>query len=136
VKIRRILSILTVSALVLFCSALAFAPAPPAHAQQYGDCFVTGASPLNCQSAGSGIVSVAAGATTAVINTAAVAPGARIFLTQDSSTTTGTLLGVTCNTTADDSWVSAKSNGLSFTITVASAPTTNPACYMFQISGQ
>jgi hypothetical protein len=91
-------------------------------------------SPAVCASATTGAVVLAAAATTIVVNTTAVSASAnqQIFLTQDTSTTMGTRLGVTCNTTADLGVVSARVTATSFTIT-GTAPTTNPACYQFHI---
>ena len=89
------------------------------------------ASPAVCAAAPSGNVTVAAAATTKVVNTTAVTANSQILLTFDSSL--GTKLGVTCNTTYVNAYVTARTAGTSFTITVASAPTTNPACFSYTI---
>lgn len=89
------------------------------------------ASPAVCSAAYAGSVTVAASATTKVVNTTAVTANSQILLTFDSSL--GTKLSVTCNTTYTDAWVSARTAATSFTITVASAPTTNPACFSYRI---
>ncbi len=88
------------------------------------------ASPAVCGSASAGSFTVAAAATSEVVDTTAVTANSQIILTFDSSL--GTKLGVTCNTTFDQAYVTARTAGTSFTIT-ASAPSTNPACYSYQI---
>jgi len=89
------------------------------------------ASPAVCGSSASGSVVVAAAATTVQVNTTAVTANSQIQLTFDSSL--GTKLGVTCNTTAVQPTVSARTGGTSFTITVPSAPVTNPACFSYTL---
>ena len=89
------------------------------------------ASPAVCGSAAGGSVVVAVSATTVVVDTTAVTANSQIQLTFDSSL--GTKLGVTCNTTVAPPTVSARTAGTSFTISTASAPTTNPACYSYVI---
>lgn len=89
------------------------------------------ASPAVCAAAPSGSVVVAAAATTEVVNTTAVTASSQIQLTFDSSL--GTKLSVTCNTTVVQGTVSARTGGTSFTITVPTAPTTNPACFSYTI---
>lgn len=88
------------------------------------------AAPAVCGSSPSGSVAVAAAATTVVVNTTAVTANSQIQLTQDSSL--GTKLSVTCNTTANLAFVSARSAGTSFTIT-STAPITNPLCLSYTI---
>jgi hypothetical protein len=108
----------------------------PIHAQQYAECISSIAAPA-CQSAQYGLVTIASGgATTVVVNTTAVTGKAIILLTQDTSTVMGTTLSVTCNTTNQAAWVSARVVGASFTITSASSFTTNPGCYQFHIINQ
>jgi hypothetical protein len=89
------------------------------------------AAPAVCAAAASGSVVVAAAATTVTVNTTAVTASSQIQLTFDSSL--GTKLSVTCNTTPVQPTVSARTSGTSFTITVPSAPTTNPACFSYSI---
>lgn len=89
------------------------------------------ASPAVCGSAASGSVVVAAAATTVVVNTTAVTANSQVQLTFDSSL--GTKLAVTCNTTVVQPTVSARTGGTSFTITLPTAPTTNPACFSYTI---
>ena len=74
---------------------------------------------------------IAATATTVVVDTTAITANSQIMLTFDSSL--GTKLGVTCNTTYAAPRVSARTAGTSFTITVGTAPTTNPACYSYTV---
>lgn len=108
----------------------------PLHAQQYAECISKATAPA-CQSAQYGIVTIASGgATTVVVNTTAVTANAIILLTQDTSTTQGTNLGVTCNTTNEALWVSARTVGQSFTVTSAASFTTNPGCLQFLITNQ
>lgn len=95
-----------------------------------GNCS-SAASPAVCGSSMAGSVVVAAAATTVVVNTTAVTAASQILLTFDSSL--GTKLSVTCNTTFDQPWISARTAATSFTITITTGPTTNPACYSYQI---
>jgi len=89
------------------------------------------AAPAVCGSAAAGSVVIAAGATTVTVNTSAVTANSQIMLTNDDSL--GTKLGVTCNTTINLEWVSARTAGTSFVITTAVAPTTNPECLSYSI---
>jgi len=89
------------------------------------------ASPAVCASSPDGSVAIAAGATTVVVNTTAVTANSQILLQFDASL--GTRLGVTCNATYVSSWISTRTAGTSFTITVAAAPTTNPECFSYSI---
>src|SRR5437899_1395348 len=89
------------------------------------------ASPAVCGAAASGSVVVAAAATTVQVNTTAVSANSQIQLTFDSSL--GTKLSVTCNTTPVQPTVSARTAASNFTITVPTAPTTNPACFSYTI---
>ena len=89
------------------------------------------ASPAACASASAGSVTVAASATTEVVNTTAITANSQVLLTFDSSL--GTRLGVTCNTTAVQGTISARTAGSSFTIKLPTAPSTNPACFGYQI---
>jgi hypothetical protein len=88
------------------------------------------ASPALCRSAAAGSVVVAASSTSVVVQTTAVTANSQIILTFDSSL--GTKLGVTCNTTFDQGYITARTPGTSFTIT-ASPPPTNPACFSYEI---
>jgi hypothetical protein len=90
------------------------------------------AAPAVCAAAAGGSVVVAAAATTVVVNTTAVTANSQILLTSDVSL--GTKLGVTCNVAPAQEWVSARTAGTSFTITVAAAPTTNPQCLSYMIT--
>ncbi len=92
---------------------------------------ISAASPAVCGANSTGFVVVAASATTVVVDSTSVTANSTIQLTFDSSL--GTALSVTCNTTPVQGTVSARTAGTSFTITVPSAPTTNPACFSYQI---
>lgn len=91
------------------------------------------ASPAVCSSAASGSVVVAAAATTVQVNTTAVSANSQIHLTRDDSL--GSKLSVTCNTATvmGEIKVSARTAGTSFTITVQTAPATNPGCIGYTI---
>lgn len=88
---------------------------------------VSSASPAVCGASRAGFVTIAAAATSKVVNNSSVTANSQILLTFDSSL--GTTLGVTCNTTLATPYVTARTAGTSFTITVGAAPSTNPACY-------
>jgi len=68
------------------------------------------------------------------VNTTAVSASSQILVTQTANTTTGTRLGVTCNTTRSTLTpiVTASTAGTSFTFTIT-APTTNPACFDYLV---
>jgi hypothetical protein len=89
------------------------------------------ASPAACVSASAGSVTVATSVTTEVVNTTAITANSQVLLTFDSSL--GTRLGVTCNTTAVQGAISARTAGASFTIKLPTAPSTNPACFSYEI---
>lgn len=91
------------------------------------------ASPAVCGSAASGSVTLAAAATTEVVNTTAVTANSQILLTRDDSL--GTKLSVTCNTATvvGTIRVSARTGGTSFTIAVDTTPATNPLCLSYTI---
>lgn len=84
-----------------------------------------------CAAASTGAVTIAAAATSVVVATTAVTANSVIFPVFDSSL--GTRLGVTCNTTAALPTISARVAATSFTVTIAVAPVTNPACYSYLI---
>lgn len=88
------------------------------------------ASPAVCGSASSGSFNLPTGSTTVTVNTTAVSAASIILIQNDDSL--GTRLGVTCNTTLDQVFVSARVAGTSFTIT-GTAPVTNPNCYSYLI---
>jgi hypothetical protein len=89
------------------------------------------ASPAVCGGNIAGAVAVPVAGTTLVVNTTAVTVNSQILLTFDSSL--GTKLTATCNTAINQPTVSARTAGTSFTITMASALTTNPDCISFVI---
>ncbi len=92
-------------------------------------------SPAACGEAQAGMVAVPAGAKTLVVNDSSVTYNSEIHLTFDSSL--GEALGVTCNTEISQPSVSARAAnsqiGISFTITMSEAPTSNPDCIAFRI---
>ncbi len=92
---------------------------------------VSNASPAVCGTATAGIVAVPAGGTTLVVNTSKINTGSEVLLTFDSSL--GSSLSVTCNTSVNQPTVSARTASTSFTITMGSSVTTNPACISFAI---
>ena len=87
------------------------------------------ASPAVCSGSYEGFVTIAAGTSSIVVDTTAVTSVSGIDVDFDSSV--GTPLGVTCNTTAQQPYVSARSNGVSFTISVPSNFSSNPGCIHF-----
>lgn len=88
-------------------------------------------SPSVCGANPRGTVALAAGVTTLTVNTSAVTANSIISVTNDDSL--GGRLGVTCNTTINTIWVSARTPGTSFQITVSAAPVTNPECISYTI---
>lgn len=104
---------------------------PAAHLFSTSTNCSSSASPAVCSAAPVGSVVIAASATSVVVNTSAVTANSQILITFDSSL--GTKLGVTCNTTYAAPYVTARSAATSFTISVGTAPTTNPACYSFEV---
>ena len=95
----------------------------------------SGVSPAVCGSAAAGAVAVPTGATpTLVVNTTAVTALSQIQLNVDESLT---ISGTTCNTTLStlvNPVVTARSPGVSFTITMNSTLLTNPACVSYVIT--
>ena len=94
------------------------------------------ASPAVCGSAAAGFVAMpATGATpTLVVDTSAVTANSQIFVQNDESL--GSALGITCNTTLATlvaPVVTARSAGVSFTITMNSTLASHPACLSFFI---
>ncbi len=90
---------------------------------------VDAAGAAACGSAPAGFVVIDAGATTVVVSTTAVSANSQIFITMDISA--GTQLGITCNSTYADSYVSARTAATSFTITTTAAPAGQPRCYSY-----
>lgn len=97
---------------------------------------VSAASPAVCVAAPAGMVVIAASSTSVVVNTTAVTANSEIQLQPDASL--GLALSVTCNTTGSllsaSPWVSARTPGTSFTITINAAPSTNPECLSYRIT--
>jgi hypothetical protein len=98
------------------------------------NCAVITASPAACGVAAAGTVAVPTAATTYTVNTQAVTANSQIIIQQDTSTTAGTRLGVTCNTTVSTALplLTAKVAGTSFTFSLT-APAVNPACFSYQV---
>jgi hypothetical protein len=98
------------------------------------NCAVSSASPAACAGAASGSVAVPTAASTYTVNTTAVTANSQIIIQQDTTTTTGTRLGVTCNTTVSTALplLTAKVAGTSFTFSLT-APATNPDCFSYTI---
>lgn len=94
----------------------------------------TGTSPAACSANDSGLVAVNTGLTSFTVNTTAVTPNSTILIQQDTSTTAGTALGVTCNTTVSTALplLTAKTTGTSFAFSLT-APATNPDCFSFKV---
>jgi len=118
---------LTVSSAEVMTSSATFSAPTYATATNCSD----SAGAAACSAAAAGSIVIDATATTVVVSTTAVTANSQIFAIFDSSL--GTRLSVTCNTTVADPWISARTAATSFTITVASAPVTNPACYSYFI---
>lgn len=95
------------------------------------------ASPAVCRAWFDGASTIAATATSKVINTSVVGANSVIVVTFDSSL--GTKLGVTCSTqsllTTGTPFVSARTAGTSFTVAVQAADAANPICFSFSIRG-
>lgn len=98
----------------------------------------TAANPsvASCSAAPAGSFSCATNASTGtcVVNTTAVTANSEIFVTQRSDTTTGTRLGVTCNTglTSAVPEITAVTAATSFTINLGTI-VTNPECFSYFI---
>ncbi len=93
------------------------------------------ASPAVCGSSAAGMVVIAAGATSVVVNTTAVTANSEVQVSEDQSL--GTALTVTCNTQALTTLgaprVTARTAATSFTISIDVAPTTNPMCVTYSV---
>lgn len=100
----------------------------------------TAASPsvASCTAAPAGSFSCATNASgaTCTVNTTIVTANSEIFVQQRTDTTTGTRLGVTCNTTKDSNstspQITAVTAGTSFTIQLGTIAT-NPECFSYSI---
>jgi hypothetical protein len=95
-----------------------------------GQCF-SSASPAVCGALIDGFVTIPAGSSSVVVDTTAVTANSVISLTFD--VTQSSNLGVTCNTTAQAPYISARTAGTSFSISVPSNFSTNPGCIGFHI---
>jgi len=92
---------------------------------------LSSASPAVCGANIDGFVAIPAGSSSIVVDDSMVTSKSNISLTFDS--TQGSNLGVTCNTTAQPPYISARTAGTSFTISVPGNFTTNPGCIGFHI---
>ncbi len=88
-----------------------------------------------CGAAAAGTFILTAGQTIGGVLTTAVHSGSEIFVQQDTSVLTGTLLSVTCNTTPEAPVIfgRATSGAVLFEIEVPSAFVTNPGCFNYWI---
>ena len=93
------------------------------------------ASPAVCNGSIDGASNIAATATTVVVDTTAVTANSEITVTFDSSL--GTKLGVTCSTQSllvtGPPFVSARSSGTSFTVSVQAADAAHPVCFNWSV---
>lgn len=95
------------------------------------------ASPAVCGTSAAGSVLIPTGTTssTLTVNTSVVTANSQIFFYPDDSL--GTRLGVTCNSTlatlAGGSFISARSTGVSFTITFNGTIATNGVCGSYHV---
>lgn len=93
-------------------------------------CF-SSATPAACGSNIDGFVAIPAGSSSVVVDTSAVTANSEINLTFDA--TQGANLSVTCNTTPQQPYVSARTAGTSFTVAVPANFSTNPGCIGFHL---
>jgi hypothetical protein len=98
--------------------------------QTVGNC-ASSASPAPCGSSSAGSVAIASGRSSVVVHTSAVDKNSIIILTFDSSLSGK--LGVTCNTTAQILYVTARTSGEGFTLSVPANFVTDPGCASYQI---
>src|SRR5262249_42187961 len=95
---------------------------------------VSGASPAACGYVSSGQVALPAGGFNLVVNDPFVTANSRIFINEDMTIGNNFSPSKTCNTTGGRTYsVTSKTPGTGFTITSATAPSTNPACLVFTI---
>ena len=86
-----------------------------------------------CAAAPSGFVSIAAGAKTVTVSTSAVTQSSQIVIQEDS--TLGSVLGVACNTDISRTYaITARTSGVSFTVTASTAPVNNSACLTYALT--
>ncbi len=94
--------------------------------QSIGQCVST-AVPEPCQALIQGMGVIAVNATSVTVDTTAVTGVSGISPQFDSSL--GSALSVTCNTSFQQPFISARSSGTSFTVSVATSVSTNPLCF-------
>ncbi len=93
--------------------------------------FTTSTAPAPC---GANLIChfvLPAGSVSETVDDTSIQPESDLQLHQDTSL--GTLLGVTCNTTAEAPLVTARTTGTSLTFSVPAAPATNPECLTLNI---
>lgn len=90
------------------------------------------ASPAVCGSAAAGAFNIPASASSVVVDTSAVTANSDIQILFNSAL--GTRLSVTCNTTAQQPYVTAISAGTSFTVSVPSNFSSNPGCFTYTVT--
>lgn len=98
--------------------------------QTMGNC-ASSVSPAVCGSSSAGSVVIVVGSSSVVVHTSAVTNNSVIMLTFDSSLTSK--LSVKCNTTAQIPYVTARSTGASFTLSVPTNFGSDPGCFNYQI---
>lgn len=109
-------------------------PGKPVVVSSYGtlsNCS-SSSSPAACGSAAAGSVMIAPGSSSVVVDTTAVTANSQITLTFDSSL--GSKLGAACNIRPQQPYVTARTAGRSFTISVPNNFTTNPGCISYSIT--
>lgn len=79
-----------------------------------------------------GASSIAVGGTVVAISAPSVTSTSNIVVAFDESLSTS--LGVTCNTTFAQPFVSSRTPGTGFTISVSAAPATNPLCFSYFVA--
>lgn len=91
----------------------------------------TATSPAVCGNGAAGSIVIPAGSNSILVDTTAVTAISQILVTFDSSL--GNRLAVTCNTAAQTPYVTARTAGTSFTVSVASNFVMNPGCLSYSI---
>lgn len=89
------------------------------------------ASPAACGDGAAGSLVIPAGSNSILVDTTAVTAISQILVMFDSSL--GTRLSVTCNTVAQAPYVTTRTAGTSFTVSVTSNFVTNPGCLSYSI---
>lgn len=99
---------------------------------QAGNYTTTGnCSTASCNNSAAGSFNIAAAASTMTIAASNITANSEVFLGFDASL--GTRLGVTCNTTFQQPYVSGRVPGTSFAVSIVSPAATNPVCFSWHI---